>query len=360
LAGPIGRALGLPTHATGLIVTLTQLGYGAGLLLIVPLGDLMETRRLAITLIALAGLALLGQGLGTGPLAFLLSAFAVGLASVAVQILVLYAAHLAPEAARGRVVGNVMSGLMLGIMLARPASSMIAQTGSWHTVFFISAAAMAVLAVVLRLALPIHAASSVMTYRALLGSMAHLALTTRVLQRRALYQALLFGAFSLFWTTVPLLLAGPEFGLSQAGIAAFALVGVAGAVASPIAGRLADRGWSRAATTGAMLIVATAFALTHLGAYGSHTALACLATAGILLDFGVTLNLVVGQRAIYALGAHHRGRLNGLYMATFFGGGALGSALGGLAFARGGWAAASYLGACLPLIALLAFATERR
>jgi predicted MFS family arabinose efflux permease len=293
-------------------------------------------------------------------MAFLLSAFAVGLASVAVQVLVLYAAHLAPEADRGRVVGNVMSGLMLGIMLARPASSIVAQMGSWHSVFYISAVAMAILAALLRLALPIHTAALAMTYRALLGSMALLAMTTRVLQRRALYQALLFGAFSVFWTTVPLQLAGPEFGLSQAGIAAFALVGVAGAVASPIAGRFADRGWSRAATAGAMVVVASAFALTHCGTYGSHMALACLACAGIMLDFGVTLNLVVGQRAIYALGAHHRGRLNGLYMATFFGGGALGSALGGLVFARGGWPAASYLGAALPLVALLAFATERR
>jgi predicted MFS family arabinose efflux permease len=179
------------------------------------------------------------------------------------------------------------------------------------------------------------------------------------LQRRALYQASLFAAFSLFWTTAPLLLAGPEFRLSQGGIALFALAGVAGAVASPIAGRLADKGWTRPATAFALLAVAAAFLITHIGTYGSALSLGLLVAAGILLDFGVTTNLVLGQRAIFVLGAEYRSRLNGLYMATFFAGGALGSALGGLAYAHGGWALASWLGAALPIAALLYFATER-
>ena len=360
LAGPIGVALGLSPGATGLIVTLTQIGYGLGLLFVVPLGDLIETRRLVLTLIGLVTLALLGAGLSMHPLPFFASALGIGLASVAVQVLVPYAAHLAPEAIRGRVVGNVMSGLMLGIMLARPVSSFIAQMASWHAVFFVSAGAMVLLALMLRLALPPRKPASTLSYGRLLASMAHLARTTPVLQRRSLYQACLFAAFSLFWTTVPLLLAGPAFQLSQGGIALFALAGAAGAVASPIAGRMADRGWTQPATALAMLAVACAFLVTHLGAYGSPLALAALVVAGILLDFGVTTNLVLGQRAIFGLGAEYRSRFNGLYMATFFAGGAIGSALGGLAFAHGGWLLASWLGFTLPVAALLCFLTERR
>ncbi|AEK63104.1 MFS transporter [Collimonas fungivorans] len=358
LAGPIGVALGLSPGATGLIVTLTQIGYGIGLLFIVPLGDLLETRRLVLTLIGLAALALLAAALSTHPLPFFAATLCIGLASVAVQVLVPYAAHLVPEAERGRAVGSVVSGLMLGIMLARPVSSFIAQFASWHTVFFISAAAMALLALMLRLALPRREPVSTISYGKLLASMVDLMRNTPVLRRRAFYQASLFAAFSLFWTTTPLLLAGPEFRLSQGGIALFALAGVAGAIASPIAGRFADRGWTKAATAFAMLAVAGAFLITHIGAYGSPLALGLLVAAGILLDFGATTNLVLGQRAIFVLGAEYRSRLNGLYMATFFAGGALGSALGGLAFAHGGWVMASWLGFALPMVALLYFFTE--
>ncbi|HWK47711.1 MAG TPA: MFS transporter [Stellaceae bacterium] len=360
LAGPIGTALGLSPMATGLIVTLTQIGYGAGLLLIVPLGDLVENRRLVLILIGGATLALLGAGLSTHPLPFLAAALFIGLGSVAVQVLVPYAAHMAPAAVRGRVVGNVMSGLMLGIMLARPVSSFIAELSSWHAVFFLSAGAMILQALVLGLALPKRVPPSTLRYGALLASMGRLALTTPILQRRALYQACLFGAFSLFWTTTPLLLAGPAFHLSQSGIALFALAGVAGAIASPIAGRAADRGWTKPATALAMLSVAAAFLMTHLGAAGSGVALGLLVAAAILLDFGVTTNMVLGQRAIFALGAEYRSRLNGLYMATFFAGGALGSALGGWAYAQGGWTLASWVGFALPTTGLLCFATERR
>lgn len=359
LAGPISAALGLPSGADGLVVTMTQIGYGLGLLLIVPLGDLVENRRLTVWVIAAGALALLGAALSTRPLPFLVAALFIGLGSVAVQILVPYAAHLAPEESRGRAVGNVMSGLMLGIMLARPLSAITSELSSWHMVFYLSAAVMLLLAVLLHRVLPARTPASDLGYGRLLASMAHLARTTPVLRRRALYHALLFAAFSLFWTTVPMLLAGPVFRLSQAGIALFALAGVAGAVAAPIAGRVADRGWSKAATGCAMAGVAAAFLLTEIRPSGTSLRLALLVAAAILLDFGVSANMTLGQQAIFRLGAEHRGRLNGLYMATFFTGGAIGSALGGLLYTRGGWTPTSYAGLALPVIALAYFATER-
>ncbi|MDQ0563492.1 putative MFS family arabinose efflux permease [Rhizobium mesoamericanum] len=360
LAGPISASLGFTPAATGLIVTLTQIGYGLGLLLIVPLGDLLENRRLVLTLIAISAVALVSAGLSSTPTMFLLASLCIGLSSVAVQVLVPFAAHMAPDATRGRVVGNVMSGLLCGIMLARPFASFVAEATSWHMVYVLTAALMIALVVILRANLPVRVPHTRLSYSKLLASMAELALHSRVLQRRALYQAGMFAAFSLFWTTTPLLLAGPEFGLTQNGIALFALAGAAGAIASPIAGRLADRGLTKAASTFAMLLGMSAFLISQLATDGSLTALSLLTVAAILLDFGVTTNLVCGQRAIYAISAEHRGRLNGLYMATFFTGGAIGSAVGGWAYATGGWTMTAWIGFCFPALAFLLFLTEAR
>jgi predicted MFS family arabinose efflux permease len=358
LVGPISAELGLSPHSAGLIVTMAQLGYGAGLLLIVPLGDLIENRRLVLSVMAVGALALLGAALSTHAVAFLAAALLVGIGSVAVQILIPYAGHMAPEAIRGRVVGNVTTGLMIGVMLSRPLSSFVAAFSSWHVVYGASAAAMVVLALVLRRMLPPRMPTARLGYGALLASMVHVARNTPVLRRRAFYQACLFGAFSLFWTTVPLLLAGPAFKLSQSGIALFALAGVAGAVAAPIAGRVADRGWTRTATAFAMMLTTGGFALTHVAELGSTFSLVALVAAAIAIDFGVQANVVLGYRALFVLGADSRSRLNGLYMTTFFLAGAAGSAVGGWAYATGGWALASSIGAAVPIAALIHLATE--
>jgi predicted MFS family arabinose efflux permease len=360
LAGPIAAAIGLPASATGLIVTLTQIGYGLGLLLIVPLGDLVENRRLIITMVAAATVALVAAGLSETPGPFLAASLAIGLASTAVQMIVPFAASLAPDAMRGRVVGNVMSGLMVGIMMARPVASFIARFSSWHLVFFLSAGVMIVVGLALAVVLPTRMPQTRLSYGALLASMGRLYATQPVLRRRAFYQACQFSSFSLFWTVTPLVLAGPGFGLSQAGIALFALAGVAGAIASPIAGRLADRDLGRPATVFGILSVAVAYLVSHIAPEGSTAALVLLTAAAILLDFGVTMTLVIGQRAIFGLGADLRSRLNGLFMATFFVGGALGSAIGAWAFTQGGWMLASSIGLALPVLALLYFLTEKR
>jgi predicted MFS family arabinose efflux permease len=359
LAGPIAATLGLSQGAAGLIVTMTQLGYGLGLLLIVPLGDLIENRRLIVSVMGLGGLALALAAIAPSAGWFLLAAFLLGLGSVSVQIIVPYAAHLAPDAMRGRMVGNVMSGLMLGIMLSRPVASLIAHLWSWPMVFVLSTAVMVVLGIVLRLALPARLPPLGLSYGRLLRSLVHLGLTVRILQRRALYHAFLFCAFSLFWTVTPLLLAAPPFNLSQAGIGLFALVGVGGAIAAPLAGRAADRGWIGVGTLAAMAAVAVGFLLTLVGSPGSRLSLIAFGAAAVVLDCGVTGHLVLSQRAIFAYGAEFRSRLNGLFMALFFAGGAIGSGLGAWAFAHGGWHLVVWLGLALPVLALAAVATER-
>ncbi|WP_127498344.1 MFS transporter [Paenibacillus glycanilyticus] len=360
LVGLISSSLGLSPGSAGLIVTLTQIGYVAGLLFIVPLGDIVENRKLVVTALLLTAAALITAALAKQPFLFLTATLVVGLGSVAAQVLVPFASYLASDASRGRVVGNVMSGLLLGIMLARPLSSLVADFLGWHAIFAISAAAIVILAIVLAKVLPVRKPTAATNYTALLGSMWRLLRTTPILRRRALYHATLFAAFSLFWTTVPQLLAGPKFHFSQTAIALYALVGVAGAVAAPLAGRLADRGWTRPATAIALITVIVSVLLPLLIQTSSPVGVVVLVIAAILLDAGVSANLVLSQRSIFSLGADIRSRLNGLFMAIFFFGGAIGSAAGGWAYAAGGWSAALWLGIAFPILALLYFATERK
>ncbi|MFG0217162.1 MFS transporter [Brevibacillus porteri] len=360
LVGPISSAIGLSSEAAGLIVTLTQIGYGIGLLLIVPLGDILENRKLVVVSLLLTAVALALAAVVKSAGLFLTVSLFIGLGSVAAQVLVPYAAHLSPDATRGRNVGNVMSGLLLGIMLARPISSMVAEFLGWRAVYYLSAIAILVLALLLAMVLPARQPLNTTRYPALLGSMLHLLKTTPILQRRAIYHACVFATFSLFWTTVPLLLTSPIFHFSQKEVSLFALLGVSGAVAAPVAGRLADRGWARSAT-GLALAFVTISGILPLVVQGSSTsALVTLVISAILLDMGVSANLVLGQRAIFSLGAEFRSRLNGLYMAIFFAGGAIGSATGGWAYAMGGWKAAMLIGIALPVIALVYYTTEKK
>ncbi|MFE2408031.1 MFS transporter [Kitasatospora sp. NPDC057904] len=355
VVGLIGPDVGLSASAYSLVVTLTQIGYGVGLIVLVPLGDIFENRRLiTVTLVACMA-ALLGGAVASNAAVFLATSLVIGLSSVVVQMLVPFAAHLAPDETRGQVVGNVMSGLLMGILLARPISSMTTDLLGWRAVFAISAGLMLVLAVTLRSVLPERKPSTSVHYPVLLRSMGQLLVRTPILRRRAFYHALLFGAFSLFWTAVPLILASPECGLSQVDIALFSLAAVAGAFVAPIAGRVADRGLTKPATAFAILTVVACFLLVF--ASGGHV-VAVLFVAALLLDVGISCNLVLGQRSIFALGAEIRSRLNGLYMAIFFCGGAVGSAVASVVYATYGWVGIAWCGIAFPLVALLYFLTE--
>jgi len=358
LVGPISAATGLSPESAGLIVTLTQVGYTLGLVFVVPLGDLLENRRLIVCALLFTALALAAAATSSGAALFLAAALAIGLGSVAAQVLVPFAAHLSSEATRGATVGKVVSGLLLGIMLARPAASLIAAHSSYHVVFGGAALLMLALAGLLWRQLPLRQPSSPLPYFPLIASLLHLFLTTPLVRRRAAYHAGLFGAFSLFWTVTPLMLAGPAFHLSQTGIAIFALVGMAGAVASPVAGRLADAGHTRMATAGALALGVIGFALPMAAPGARPLALGLLVAASIVLDMAVAANLVLGQRAIFSLGAAERSRLNGIYFALFFAGGAAGSAMGGWMYARHGWHAALLTGMAFCGLALLYWLTE--
>lgn len=355
IAGLIGSSYAVPLSAAGVFVTVTQLGYAAGLLFVVPLGDIAENRGLVLAMLAVLVVALAVAAFAPEAWLFLAASAAIGLAASAVQVIVPFAGHMADDATRGRVVGKVVSGLLFGIMLSRPLASFFAHLFGPRSIFVASAVAAIGLAILLALRMPVRRPAG-MPYGKVLASLGPLLLHTPVLRRRSAYQAAMFGGFSLFWTAVPLYLAGPQFGFNQVGIGLFALVGAGGALVSPWAGRGADAGKTKAITGASLIGAIIAFAVAILaGDIGSWP---LLVFAGVLLDIATAANLVTGQREIFALGPEARGRLNGLFLALFFVGGALGSFVSSLAFAHG-WTAACAVGLGFPVLALGYFATER-
>ncbi|MBX8548520.1 MFS transporter [Pseudomonas cichorii] len=352
----IAPDIGLSSTMASLIVSLTQVGYALGLFFLVPLGDLLENRRLMLVTTGVAILSLLGAAFAEQPNLFLVVSLLVGFSSVSVQMLIPLAAHLAPEETRGRVVGSIMGGLLLGILLARPVSSLVADHFGWRAVFGSAAVLMAGISVVLATTMPKRVPDHRASYGELLFSLWTLLRKQPVLRQRAFYQACMFATFSLFWTAVPLELAR-NHGLSQSQIALFALIGAIGAIAAPISGRLADAGHSRIATLSALLFGALSFLP---GLIPAPYNLIGLAVTGVVLDFCVQMNLVVGQRAVYALDAASRSRLNALYMTSIFIGGAIGSSVASVLFDHGGWVWISVVGTALPLIALLGFLRDSR
>jgi len=351
----IAPDIGLPPAMASLIVSLTQIGFALGLFFLVPLGDLLENRRLMIITNLVAIISLLGAAFTQQPNLFLLMSLLIGFSSVSVQILIPLAAHLAPAESQGRVVGNIMSGLLLGILLARPVSSVVADQFGWRTIFMAAAAVMIFINLVL-LTLPKRQPDHSASYGQLLRSLGTLLRRQPVLRQRAFYHGCMFATFSLFWTAAPLELTRHN-GLSQTQVAIFALVGAIGAVAAPIAGRLADAGHTHRASLLAMLFAALSFlpALVH-----PLYSVIGLAVTGVVLDFCVQMNMVLGQRAIYALDANSRGRLNALYMTSIFIGGAFGSAIASSVYGHGGWMGIMLVGSALPLVALLRFLSVSR
>ncbi|TCT06687.1 MFS transporter [Aquabacter spiritensis] len=360
LLGPISVDLGISPAAAGLAMTVVQVGYGLGMMLVVPLGDRFENRRLIVTALLVVALALIGAGLAQNAAMFLAAALVLGISASVAQVIVPFAAHLAPPEARGGVVGKVLSGLLLGMMLARPISSLVADVLGWRAIFLMSAGLVALVAAAIARQVPKRHPGAGFRYRTLLRSMRDLLRAHPVLRRRAGVQFFLFGAFTLFWTVIPLLLASPAYGMSQTGIAIFALIGVTGAAAAPWVGWAADRGWGRIGALAALAASAVAFLLCVPGGAGGPVALGALVVAGILLDCGVASSLVLSQRTVLALGSDSRSRLNGLFFTIFYSGGAVGSAVGAWAFVIGGWELACGIGLAMTIAAAGIHAADRR
>ena len=350
----IGATFGVGDTTAGFVVTVTQIGYACGLLALVPLGDLIENRRLILTIMACTTAALVAAAAAPAFAFFLAASLAIGVTSVVAQVLVPLAANLAPPEARGRVVGQVMSGLILGILLARAVAGFVSGVAGWRSVYVLSAVLLALTIAVLARVLPRRVPDYPHGYGALMRSLVTIFRREPVLRRRVIYQSAMFAIFSAFWTTITFRLASPPFGLGETWIGAFALVGAAGALIAPVAGRLGDAGYGRPLSGATFLVAAGGFALTLVP--GRIWTLACGAVA---IDLAVQASLVTGQQAIYALDAAARSRLNTLYVGLFFFGGAAGSAASTLLYARAGWPGVVALGTGLPLAAFAYWLFEK-
>jgi predicted MFS family arabinose efflux permease len=353
----VARAFGAGPGPTSSIITASQIGYAAGLLLIVPLGDLHPRRALVTRLFCVAAVALVACALAPTLWFFAVASVAVGAASVAGQVMIPFAADLAPPERRGRVVARIMTGLLLGILLARTVSGLVAQAASWRAIYWLSAGLMVCFALVLWRALPAERPRPQRSYPSLVASSLKLLVDEPVLRRRAWHGACAFAAFSVLWTTLAFLLSGSPYHYSNAVIGLFGLVGAAGIVAANLAGFLADAARARATTVGAGVLLTGSFGLLWIG----RTSLAALVTGIVVLDVGTQGMQITNQALIYALHPDARSRINSAYMVCYFVGGGAGSIAAGALYGSHGWAGVCLLGAGLglPTLALSAYDAVR-
>ncbi|THB83249.1 MFS transporter [Pantoea allii] len=356
LLNTIAQQFDLSVSLAGFIVTTAQLGYACGLLLLVPLGDRFERRSLIVTMILLAASGMVIIALSHSFAFLLLGTVMTGLFSVAAQILVPLAATLAEPERRGKIVGTVMSGLLLGILLARTVAGGLAQLGGWRTVYWTASLLMVVMALALWRSLPRVKQSVPMSYAQLLASIFRLYAGNRVLRTRAWTGCLSFANFSLLWTSMAFLLAGAPYHFSEGEIGLLGLVGAAGALAARQAGALADRGKAKLTTRLGLLFMLLSWAAIAWGA----KQLAPLIVGILLLDLAVQAVHITNQSVIYAQMPEARNRLNAGYMTSYFIGGAAGSLLSATAYHFLGWYGVCGAGVLLTGMNLLIWATGSR
>lgn len=344
----IARSFSVPEHQVGILPSLAQMGYALGLFLLVPLGDILERRRLIVALFALVSVFLLGAALAPSLSLLAVATFAIGMTTVMAQILIPFAAHLVAPEERGKVIGSIMSGLLIGILLSRTVSGFVGERSCWRVMYVLAAGIMLLFAVVMRCLLPPGRNTTPMSYASLLTSLFALFREQPVLREAAFSGALIFAAFSAFWSTLVLLLASPAYHLGAQAAGLFGLVGAAGALASPLAGRLVDTRSPRSLLQLATVIILVAYLIFWV--WGLH--LAGLVIGVILMDVGVQMGHVSNQTRVFSLLPGAQSRLNTVYMVAYFCGGSIGSYLGAW-----GWQLAQWHGVCLVGLSLTGLLT---
>jgi len=352
LLAAMARTFSVSASMIGLVAMLTQVGTAIGMLIFVPLGDSRDRRAVLTALLLGACVALCGVATAQNLIWISIASFAVGACGAAVHVIVPFAAQLAPENSRGRVLGTVFSGLLIGILLARTFSGVVASFFGWRSVYVIAAFVMLALMLLLRARLPKVAPQSDLRWPALMRSLVDLVRDHPALRESAFLGAALLCVFSAFWTTLVFLLQTPpyHYGSSVAGL--FGLVGASGALCAPLVGRFSDRRGPRFTIFLALLTTLASFVL--LGVFGK--VMAGLIAGVILLDVGVQSGHVANQTRIYALDANARSRLNTVYMFCYFSGGSIGSWLGAICWEYKGWPAVCAFGVAVLVVALAVFA----
>jgi predicted MFS family arabinose efflux permease len=330
------------------------MGYAIGLVLLVPLGDILERRKLIVIVLLISSLSLISAAFSPAILFFMLSSLAIGITSVVAQILVPFSATLAQEHERGKVVGQVMSGLLIGILLARTLSGIISAFLGWRYVFGIASILVILLSLLLNRTLPKSKIETNLSYPKLLKTVWDLVKTERVLRIRSLYGMLGFASFSVLWTSLTFLLAHPPYNFSDAVIGMFGLIGASGAASATIAGRIADKGYTKAATGIFLFSLVVSFFMMIFG----RTSLVPLIIGIIIFDFAAQGAHILNQSEIYKLRPEARSRLTTAYVTSFFIGGSIGSATSAIVFSKYGWVGVCTLGGLYGLIAFSIWVRE--
>ena len=338
MLGVLESDMGASAQAVGMVPTLTQLGYAVGILLLAPLGDRFDRRRVILAKASALVVALLLAAIAPSIGFLLVASFAIGLSATMAQDVLPAAAVLAPDAHRGKVVGSVMTGLLLGILLSRVVSGLVAAHYSWRAMFVAAAVSVAAIGLAAARGLPAFRPTTHLSYRALIASLGHLWLHQRALRRAAVAQGLLAMGFSAFWSTLAVLLHGAPFHLGSAVAGGFGLAGAAGALAAPIAGRLADRRGPERVTRPGIAVATISFAAMALSSTMTpHAQLVLLALATVGFDLGVQATLIAHQTIVYGIDPASRSRLNAVLFVGMFVGMAAGAAIGSLMLAQWGW-----------------------
>ncbi|MEV4412657.1 MFS transporter [Catellatospora sp. NPDC049609] len=352
----IAADLHTSTATAGWLITVTQLGYATGILLLVPLGDVTDRRRFVPVMMLCAAAALLLCAVAPSMPVLLLAVTAVGATTVSGQLLTPLAGDLAGDGDRGRVVGVVVSGILTGILASRTISGLVADVAGWRAIYALAAAVAVVLACLLHRAIPPQQPKARMRYPALLASVASAVRRERTVRWTLVLAATGFAAFTLFWTPLTFLLSGPPFGYPVSVIGLFGLAGLAGAVAAQRAGRLHDRGWSVPATGAAWALALVMFAV----AAAAGRSVVLLVVVAVVLDIALQAQAILNQTRVFAVSGQERSRLNTAYVTGTFLGGALGSGAATVLWSLGGWTAVTVAGMILSCFALAVWALGRR
>ena len=349
LLDTIARAFNLSASSAGFIVTAAQLGYAAGLLFLVPLGDMFERRMLIVSMTLLAAGGMLITASSQSLTMMIVGTALTGLFSVVAQILVPLAATLASPEKRGKVVGTIMSGLLLGILLARTVAGLLASLGGWRTVYWVASVLMVIMALALWRGLPKVKQENHLNYPQLLASVFSLFTQDKLLRTRALLGCFTFANFSILWTSMAFLLAAPPFNYSEGVIGLFGLAGAAGALGARPAGGLADKGKSHLTTSAGLVLLLLSWAAIWYG----HVSVLALIVGILVLDLTVQGVHITNQTVIYRVKPEARNRLTAGYMTSYFIGGAAGSLISASAWQHAGWSGVCAIGAIVATINLL-------
>lgn len=335
--------------SVGFVAMLTQIGYALGMLIILPLADIKEKRFLITIMLLCSSCSLMLMFFSLNITVISIASFSVGFTSVVPQLIVPFAAQLADPKERGKIIGMVMSGLLIGILVSRTFSGLVGEYWGWRIVYLIAAVLMIILAIFLSRLLPLCPPTSSMKYKELFKSMMSLTKSLPVLREASLNGALMFAAFSAFWTSLVFLLESSHYHMGADVAGLFGLVGVTGALAAPIVGRIADKR-SPKFTVGIGMITVI---LSYLCFFALGYKLWGLIIGVILLDFGVQSCQISNQARVHALNDGARNRINTVYMVSYFIGGALGSYLGSYSYAHFEWYGVCILGLLTQLIAVV-------